>query len=89
MTVKDRHLWVGGLGKEWTTTKGEFVNNYPQWVKVVGFRGEVHHLNWVSNYEALKAATGIQSPGEALHQLARPLSSLLPDFYRLICPQGI
>lgn len=89
MTVKDRHLWIGGLGKEWTTTEGEFVNNNPQWVKVVGFKGDVRHENWVSNYEALKAAAGIKSPGEALHQLARQLSPLSPDFHRLVPPQGI
>lgn len=64
MTVKDRHLWIGGLGKEWTTTEGEFVNNNPQWVKVVGFKGDVRHENWVPTYEALKSAAGIQSPGE-------------------------
>lgn len=66
MTVKDRHLWIGGLGKEWTTTEGEFVNNDPQWVKVVGFRGDVRHVNWVPTYEALRSAAGIQAPGQAL-----------------------
>ncbi|XP_003964703.3 soluble calcium-activated nucleotidase 1 isoform X2 [Takifugu rubripes] len=70
MTVKDRHLWIGGLGKEWTTTTGEFVNNYPQWVKVVGFRGDVRHENWVSNYEALRSAAGIQPPGYLIHESA-------------------
>lgn len=34
MTVKDDDLWVGGLGKEWTTTEGVFVNYNPMWVKV-------------------------------------------------------
>uniref|UniRef100_A0AC34FAJ5 Apyrase n=1 Tax=Panagrolaimus sp. ES5 TaxID=591445 RepID=A0AC34FAJ5_9BILA len=29
MTIKDDHLWVGGLGKEWTTTDGVFVNYHP------------------------------------------------------------
>ena len=64
MAVKDMHLWIGGLGKEWTTTAGEFVNNNPQWVKAVGFRGDVQHENWVSNYESLKSAAGIKTPGE-------------------------
>lgn len=36
MVVKDQKLYVGGLGKEWTTATGVFVNNNPQWVKVVG-----------------------------------------------------
>ena len=35
MTVKDGDLWVGGLGKEWTTTEGVFVSHNPMWVKVM------------------------------------------------------
>lgn len=76
MTVKDRHLWIGGLGKEWTTTEGEFVNNNPQWVKVVGFKGDVRHENWVPKYEALRSAAGIQAPGEGL--CATSLATSLP-----------
>lgn len=63
MAVKDKHLYVGGLGKEWTTTEGVFVNNNPEWVKVVGFRGDVQHENWVPKYKSLKSAAGIEPPG--------------------------
>lgn len=74
LAVKDEHLYVGGLGKEWTTTTGEFVNNDPQWVKVIGFQGDVHHENWVSNYVALRGAASIKPPGKqsqpnALHKM--------------------
>lgn len=62
--MKDEHLYVGGLGKEWTTTEGEFVNNNPEWVKVVGFRGDVQHKNWVPKYKSLKSAAGIEPPGK-------------------------
>jgi len=61
--VKDEHLYVGGLGKEWTTTSGEVVNDHPEWVKVVGRHGDVQHENWVPHYNALRSATGIQPPG--------------------------
>lgn len=64
LAVKDEHLYVGGLGKEWTTTEGEFVNNNPEWVKVVGFRGDVQHKNWVPKYKSLKSAAGIEQPGK-------------------------
>ncbi|XP_072299379.1 soluble calcium-activated nucleotidase 1 [Eucyclogobius newberryi] len=70
LAVKDEHLYVGGLGKEWTTTEGEFVNNNPEWVKVVGFRGDVRHENWVPRYKALKAAAGIEPPGYFIHESA-------------------
>lgn len=64
LAVKDEQLYIGSLGKEWTTTEGEFVNNNPEWVKVVGFRGDVQHKNWISNYKSLKSAAGIEPPGE-------------------------
>lgn len=64
MAVKDKHLWIGGLGKEWTTTEGEFVNNNPEWVKEVGFKGDVQHENWVPHYHSMKSAAGIEPPGE-------------------------
>lgn len=65
LAVKDEHLYVGGLGKEWTTSTGEVMNENPEWVKVVGCRGSVDHENWVSSYNALRAAAGIQPPGKA------------------------
>ncbi|XP_037546164.1 soluble calcium-activated nucleotidase 1 [Nematolebias whitei] len=70
LAVKDEHLFVGGLGKEWTTTSGEVVNNNPEWVKVVGYNGEVQHENWVPNYNALRSAAGIEPPGYLIHESA-------------------
>ncbi|XP_049427281.1 soluble calcium-activated nucleotidase 1b isoform X1 [Epinephelus fuscoguttatus] len=70
LAVKDEHLYVGGLGKEWTTTSGEVVNNHPEWVKVVGHHGDVQHENWVPHYNALRSATGIQPPGYLIHESA-------------------
>ncbi|KAM9281018.1 LOW QUALITY PROTEIN: soluble calcium-activated nucleotidase 1 [Morus bassanus] len=70
LAVKDEHLYVGGLGKEWTTTTGEVVNENPEWVKVVGYKGNVGHENWVANYNALRAAAGIRPPGYLIHESA-------------------
>lgn len=69
LAVKDEHLYVGGLGKEWTTTSGEVVNNNPEWVKVVGHQGDVEHENWVPYYNALRSAAGIQPPGADMFSL--------------------
>lgn len=63
MAVKDEHLYVGGLGKEWTTATGEFVNNDPQYVKIIGYKGDVQHENWVPRYNGLRSAASIQPPG--------------------------
>lgn len=81
MAVKDKHLFIGGLGKEWTTTEGEFVNNNPEWVKVVGYQGDVRHENWVPTYHSLKAAVGIKPPGERL-PLPANAAVLPPNLYQ-------
>lgn len=70
LAVKDEHLYVGGLGKEWTTTSGEVVNNNPEWVKVVGCHGDVQHENWVPHYNSLRNAAGINPPGYLIHEAA-------------------
>ncbi|KPP58102.1 soluble calcium-activated nucleotidase 1-like [Scleropages formosus] len=70
MAVKDERLYVGGLGKEWTTTTGEVVNDNPEWVKVVGFQGDVEHQNWVPQYNALRSVTGTTPPGYLIHESA-------------------
>ncbi|XP_026885263.2 soluble calcium-activated nucleotidase 1b isoform X1 [Electrophorus electricus] len=68
LAVRGEHLYVGGLGKEWTTTTGEFVSNDPLWVKVIGFRGDVRHENWAPQYGALRSAAGIVPPGYLIHE---------------------
>ena len=61
--MKDETMWVGGLGKEWTTTKGEVLNVNPQWVKSIGPTGDVLHHNWVERYNILREKAGFQAPG--------------------------
>lgn len=40
-TVKDEILYVGSMGKEWTTSSGEFGTFDPMFVKAVSMNGEV------------------------------------------------
>lgn len=40
-TVKDEVLFVGSMGKEWTTSAGEFESHDPMFVKAVTMSGEV------------------------------------------------
>ena len=63
-TVKDKSLWVGGLGKEWTTVTGEVQNLNPQWVKSIGYHGDVLHHNWHINYDAMRETGGYLLPGK-------------------------
>ncbi|KAM3727478.1 Apyrase apy-1 [Dirofilaria immitis] len=68
MTVKDGNLYVGGLGKEWTTEKGVFVNEDPMWIKIVTPEGTVEHISWVNEYKKLRSAVGIEWPGYMIHE---------------------
>jgi soluble calcium-activated nucleotidase 1 len=62
--VKEGMLWVGGLGKEWTTSTGELVNHNPQFVKSISSAGAVTHWDWKSNYNKMAQALGIHFPGK-------------------------
>lgn len=68
--VKDGSLYIGSFGKEWSNDKGEFVNNNPQWVKVIDRHGGVTHVDWTRNYDALRRATGHTFPGYLFHEAA-------------------
>ena len=70
IAVKDHNLYVGGLGKEWTSTSGELLNYNPQWIKTISTSGEVEHHNWRDNYLALRSSCGIQYPGYVIHESA-------------------
>ncbi|XP_035903168.1 soluble calcium-activated nucleotidase 1 [Anopheles stephensi] len=67
-TVKDQVLYVGSMGKEWTTSTGDFETNDPMYVKAVTVHGEVYHLNWINNYKAIRKAIGIEWPGYMIHE---------------------
>ncbi|KDR08953.1 soluble calcium-activated nucleotidase 1 [Zootermopsis nevadensis] len=67
-TVKQRKLFIGGLGKEWTTNTGEAVNTHPQWIKTVASTGEVEHHNWFHKYLSVRRVLGIEFPGYITHE---------------------
>lgn len=67
-TVKDQVLYVGSMGKEWTTSTGDFESNDPMYVKAVTVHGEVYHLNWMNNFKAIRKSIGIEFPGYMIHE---------------------
>uniref|UniRef100_A0A182PRV7 Apyrase n=1 Tax=Anopheles epiroticus TaxID=199890 RepID=A0A182PRV7_9DIPT len=67
-TVKDQMLYVGSMGKEWTTSAGDFETHDPMYVKAVTVHGEVYHLNWINNYKAIRKSIGIEWPGYMIHE---------------------
>ncbi|CAB4054612.1 CANT1 [Lepeophtheirus salmonis] len=68
MTVKDEYLFVGGLGKEWTTPNGVVLNHNPMYIKKISMNGEVEHIKWVDEYLAVRGAAGITAPGYMIHE---------------------
>ena len=68
MAVRGSDLWVGGLGKEWTTRDGELASYDPMWVKVIGPNGQVEHVNWRKQFLAVRAAAGVEWPGYMIHE---------------------
>jgi len=68
MAVRGAELWIGGLGKEWTTRDGELASYDPMWVKVIGPDGQVKHVDWRKQFLAVRAAAGVQWPGYMIHE---------------------
>ncbi|OWF50904.1 soluble calcium-activated nucleotidase 1-like [Mizuhopecten yessoensis] len=67
-TVRNGKLYVGGLGKEWTTQTGEVVNLNPQWVMSISATGQITHHDWHTYYNAMRKATGHSLPGYMIHE---------------------
>eukprot|EP00736_Rhodelphis_marinus_P011026 Rmarinus@m.12949 len=68
-TVKDGILYIGSMGKEFTTADtGEFVHNYPLWVKTITPSGHVSSHDWTAQYTLLRKAVGAEHPGYMIHE---------------------
>ncbi|KAH1016099.1 hypothetical protein HUJ04_007374 [Dendroctonus ponderosae] len=67
-TVKNQILYIGSMGKEWTTDDGQFENHDPQYIKAVTVTGEVTHINWKNEYNRLRESIGIYWPGYMIHE---------------------
>jgi len=67
-TVKDESVWIGGVGKEWTTSSGTLANYDPMWVKQITPLGQVVHHDWSRIYERMRKASGTSYPGYIWHE---------------------
>ncbi|KAK5640784.1 hypothetical protein RI129_009331 [Pyrocoelia pectoralis] len=67
-TVKNELLYVGSMGKEWTTSDGIYVNSDPQYIKTITPEGAVRHIDWRNEYVRLRAAIDIYWPGYMTHE---------------------
>lgn len=67
-TVKDGNLYVGSIGKEWTTPNGKIINYNPMYIKIIDANGNIRHVDWREKYEALRKVTGTTYPGYMVHE---------------------
>eukprot|EP01053_Blabericola_migrator_P002053 Blabericola_migrator_1__2052@NODE_1562_length_4269_cov_136_374108_g173_i2_p2_GENE_NODE_1562_length_4269_cov_136_374108_g173_i2NODE_1562_length_4269_cov_136_374108_g173_i2_p2_ORF_typecomplete_len464_score64_77Apyrase/PF06079_11/6_1e101_NODE_1562_length_4269_cov_136_374108_g173_i217523143 len=69
---KDGELYVGSFGKEYTTTDGKEITGRSNfWIVIIDNpkTGEnIRRVDWTSNYEKLRVATGTQFPGYMIHE---------------------
>lgn len=70
-TVKNQLLYVGGLGKEWTSSTGKLINFNPMWVKTVTPIGQVEHKDWKQNYISLRKTAKIEFPGKRMLKILK------------------
>ena len=68
MAIKDKKLYVGGLGKEWTSVTGDYLNDNPMYIKVVSPEGSVQHVFWKKVYLKLREHLNISTPGYLIHE---------------------
>lgn len=66
-TVKDEHLYVGSMGKEFTTVDGEYLNDDPMYVKRISTEGHIESINWTKFYKSMRKAAGYEFPGYFLY----------------------
>ncbi|KAJ3452445.1 soluble calcium-activated nucleotidase [Anaeramoeba flamelloides] len=66
-TIKDGDLYVGSHGFEWR--KDGKIDNYDcSFIKKISKNGKIEHINWKSNYDALREATNSIAPGYQAHE---------------------
>jgi soluble calcium-activated nucleotidase 1 len=69
MSVKDRKLYVGSIGKEWTDNKGEIIEATPNmYVKIIDLQGHITHVDWTNQYNILREKLGVKHPGYMIHE---------------------
>jgi len=68
MTVKDKVLIVGGMGKEYTMPDGSIAHHNPEYIKQISHLGGVEHKSWKANYDAIRLAAGYPYPSYLLHE---------------------
>lgn len=52
-------MYVGGFGKEWMFIEGVVENLNFQWVKFIGFGGDVRYEDWYVYYNNMKKVVDI------------------------------
>jgi len=76
-TLKDKKLYVGSFGKEYTSSQGEIINTNNNWIVVIDHEGHVSRHDWGHIYDKVRSVVGCDFPGYLVHEavLWSPFSS--------------
>lgn len=67
-TVKDKEMYIGSIGKEYTDNDGNIINRHNFWVGVINAEGKVSHVDWTQHYARIRSALGCEYPGYVIHE---------------------
>ena len=67
-TVKDKELYIGSMGKEYTKPDGTIVNTNNLWIARINSNGEVVREDWAKNYNFVRDQLGASPPGYVIHE---------------------
>ena len=67
-TVKDNHLYIGSLGKEYTRLDGSVANRNNLWISIINEHGEIQRIDWTDKYNFIRSQLGASFPGYVIHE---------------------
>ncbi|EKE38478.1 hypothetical protein ENUP19_0311G0018 [Entamoeba nuttalli] len=67
-TVYKDSMYIGSIGKEFTTPTGEYLNDNPLYIKKIDQNGKITAINWKNKYNNLKNAVGIYGDGYMINE---------------------
>ncbi|RHY23632.1 hypothetical protein DYB32_009112 [Aphanomyces invadans] len=66
-TVKDGELFMGSIGKEFTSGT-DVVHENNMWVSILAHNGAIRHENWSDRFKKIREVVGCGYPGYVIHE---------------------
>ncbi|KAG9412116.1 Soluble calcium-activated nucleotidase 1 [Aphanomyces cochlioides] len=66
-TVKDGELFMGSIGKEFTSGE-QVIHENNMWVSILARNGAIRHEDWTDRFKKVREAVGCGYPGYVIHE---------------------